>query len=175
VTSQKRAASSLYIRRSSVIFIVSRLEAMKLGALILLLLMSAAGCSRQSESAASSDQKMQHKLAGVWVHNRTLKSGPDIVAFLEMNQDGTYTGIDTFSKPMPDGVSRVETGGRWRIENGFLIMTGTSSSLTNAHLPEEARIKIVRLDERELEYEPPDKYEGFSVSTNHIIYKKQTR
>ena len=148
---------------------------MKPGALILVLLVLVAGCGRQSEGAASSDQERQHKLAGVWVHKRTLKSERDVVATLAMNPDGTYTGIDTFSKPMPDGVSRIETSGRWRIEDGFLVMTETSSSLTNAHLPEEGRVRVVRLDDRELEYAPPDKYEGISVPTNHIIFRKQMR
>lgn len=92
-----------------------------------------------------------------------------------MLPDGNYTGIDTFSKALPDGVSRIETRGRWRIQNGFLIMTEISSSLTNAQSPEEVRVRIVRLDDRDLEYEPPDKIKGFSVPTNHIIFRRQPK
>jgi hypothetical protein len=142
---------------------------------ILVLLVLVAGCRKQSERAASSDGEMWRKLAGVWVHKQTLKSGAEIVATLEMARNGTYTDVDTFSKPLPDGLRKIESSGRWRIEDGFLIMTVTSSSLTNAQSGEEARVRIVRLDDRELEYEPLDKYEGVSVPTNHIIFKKQTR
>lgn len=148
---------------------------MKPAALILVLLVLIAGCTRQSEPAVCSGEGMQHKLTGVWVHNRMLKSGRDIVATLEIFPDGTYTGVDTFSKPMPDGSSRIESSGRWRIEDGFLIFTMTSCSQTNARLPEDGRVGVVRLDDHELEYEPPDKYEGISVSTNHIVFRKQTR
>ncbi|HEU5125144.1 MAG TPA: hypothetical protein VFW05_13905 [Verrucomicrobiae bacterium] len=143
--------------------------------LISVLLALMAGCRPQSELAPSSDEEMQHKIAGVWVHQGTLKSKGDFVATLELAPDGTYSDINTFSKPLPQGLSRIETSGRWRIENNFLIITETNSSPTNAHLAEEVRFEIVRLDDRELEYKPPETYEGFSVPTNHIVFRKATR
>jgi len=150
---------------------------MKLFALLLVLVL-VAGCQRQSEHVASSDEALQRKLAGVWVHKRTLKSGPDVVATLQVNPDGTFSGTSIFSKPLPDGLGRLEQSGTWRIEDGFLVMTVTSSSLTNAQLPEEGRVQIVRLDERELEYKPAESIEGIEgvyIATNHIIYRRQTR
>jgi hypothetical protein len=142
---------------------------------ILVALVLIAGCKRPSDLATSFDQVMQQKLAGVWVRNRTLKSGGEIVSTLEMTRDGAYTGIKTFSKPTPDGLSRIEARGRWRIEDGFLIMTLTTTSLTNAGVSEKSRLRIVRLDDHELEYEPPEEADGSSVPTNHIVFRRQTR
>lgn len=152
---------------------------MKASAFILVLFVLVAACRRHPEPAASSDKGMQRNLAGVWVHVQRFPSGEDIVDTVEMTPGGTYTAVHSFPK-RKRGLRTIEESGTWRVEDGVLIKTITSFSLTNALGPNEWRLKIVRLDDVELELDSPeldlsDKIVGLRVPAHRDIYRKQTR
>src|ERR1043165_6185106 len=96
---------------------------------ILVLFALVAGCKRSSESTATADERMQKKLAGVWVNEvKTRKDGKG-TGTMKLAPDGTYTSI--LSLPMREvGLRRLESSGMWRIEGGMLIVTATESNIT---------------------------------------------
>lgn len=147
---------------------------MKASTCILVLFVLVAACSRHPEPAPSTDEGMQKKLAGVWIHERRSPFGQDIVATLEISPGGTYSAVTSFPK-RKRGRPTLEDGGTWHIEAGFLIITSTTGSETNAPVPIVVRYRIVRLNDRELELEPPDTIDGVSILTNTVVYRKHTR
>jgi hypothetical protein len=147
---------------------------MKASALSLVLFVSVTACSRHAEPPASSDEGMQHKLAGVWVHEQTTPSGQHIVGTLEMAQGGTYTSI--LSLPARKvGPRRIESSGIWRIEDGFLIITETGASLTNFQGTNVMRCKILRVENHEFEFEFGGAIDGFTIPTNRTVFRKEAR
>lgn len=113
---------------------------MRASACILVLLVLVAARGRHREPAASSDEGMRKRLAGVWVYEHESASGQDIVDTLEVTPGGTFADVHSFPK-RKRGPRRIEDSGTWRIEDGVLIATVTSSSQTNAQVPEEWRQK----------------------------------
>ena len=143
---------------------------------IFVLFVLVAGCKRYTEPAATSDERMQKRLAGIWVHEVKSPSGKEIkgIDTVKMAPDGTYTSI--VSLPMRKvGARRIESSGIWRIEDGIIIITETSVSATNFQGTNVMRFKIVRFEDHELELEFGGEVDGFSIPTNRSIFRKEAR
>jgi hypothetical protein len=117
---------------------------------------------------------LQKKLAGVWVCKQKTQSGQEIIDTIELAPGGTYTAVHTYPNRKL-GRSTIEESGAWSIDHGVLIGTATSVSDTNAQGPSNWHLKILRLDDRELEVESAPKIDGFNISTNRLVLRRQTR
>ena len=144
--------------------------------MVLSVLVAACGC--HPETAASYDEGLQKKLEGVWVCEQKSPSGQDIIDTIELSADGTYAAVHKLPNRKL-GPRTIEESGTWRIEDGALIIIQKATSLSedNDQLPSVEHLKIVRSDDRELEvavaFAP--KIDGFSVTTNLFVFRRQAR
>ncbi len=91
-----------------------------------------------------------------------------------MTHGGAYTSILSLPNRKV-GLRRIESSGIWSIEDGSLIVTETGVSLTNTQGTNVMRLKIVRVEDHELELEFGGQLEGFSFPTNRTVYRKEAR
>jgi hypothetical protein len=149
---------------------------MRASACILVLCVLVAACRRHPEAAASSDEGLQKKLAGVWVCEQTSKLGQDIIDTIELSPDGTYAAVHRLPNRQL-GPRTIEESGTWAVEEGILVVTQMVTSVSEANAQGQAvgHMKIVRFDARELEVEGADKIEGVSISTNRLVFRRQAR
>jgi hypothetical protein len=150
---------------------------MRASACILVLSLFAAACRRHPEPATPSDEGLQKKLAGVWVCEHKSASGQEMIDTIDLTPGGTYAAVHKLPNRKL-GPRTTEESGAWRIEDGVLIITQTATSLrdANAQGPGVERVKIVRLDDRELELEFAGRMiEGISIPTELFVFRKQSQ
>ena len=90
-----------------------------------------------------------------------------------MAPDGSYLSQVDIPGRM-NGPQIVSIEGTFRVEGGFLIDTPTRYSETNISVPPTSRVRIIRIDDRELvvDYE---KNPGTYSPTNPPVFRKQTK
>ncbi len=115
---------------------------------------------------------MQKQLAGTWTFEARYGGGITSEETVTVAPDGRYS--TTINLPTrTNGPRTVNFEGTFRVENGFLIDIMTKNSQTNAPVPYTNRIRIVRIDDREL-FLDFEKIPGAGYPTNPVIYRKQT-
>ncbi|HEX5219004.1 MAG TPA: hypothetical protein VFZ59_05505 [Verrucomicrobiae bacterium] len=143
---------------------------MKFAVSILAMVLLATACRPHKDSA---DDRMQKGLSGTWIFEGKYARGGDTKETITVAPDGRY--ILVISMPTrTNGPRTVSLEGTLRVENGFLIDTVTKDSQTNAPVPTTNRIRIIRIDGRELvlDYE---RLPGTVHPTNQIVLLKQTK
>jgi hypothetical protein len=150
------------------------MKVMRASIWILVLVVLVAGCKGDPESAASADEGMQKKLAGIWVCD--VKSRKEIKGTNTINlaADGSYISIVSLPK-REVGLRRLESSGKWRIEDGSLIISQTNANFAEVQGTNVWRLKIVRVEERELELEPGGDFGGINIPTNRTVYRREAR
>lgn len=134
----------------------------------------ASACSRPTESAASDDEGLQKRLAGVWVCNQRAQSGGDIIDTIELAPGSISTAVHQ-NPNRKLGSSTSQDSGRWGVDHGFLTGTVTNEGETNTQGPGNWRLRILRLDDHELEVESALRADEFNFSTNRLVLRRQPR
>jgi len=139
-------------------------------ALSLMLLTTA--CKPQQAPISSADDETLRKLAGAWAGEFNYASGSHVDVLTTVAPSGGY--VSRLSMPgRTQGPRLIEQQGTWRVEHGFIIETVTSDSQTNAPVPYTNRMRLVRVDDRELALEV-EKIPGAVYPANQTIFRKRT-
>lgn len=112
------------------------------------LLLTACG-QRQQPSPVTSDADIQKRLSGTWTNEMTIEDG-HWKCVTVYRSDGTYAGESTVVRSHETQTHWASESGTFVVKGGVLIMTMTRHSQPNARVPRVDRIRIVRLDDREL-------------------------
>ncbi len=129
-------------------------------------------CRQYKDSA---DDKMQKELSGTWMCEAKYASGRNNEQRLTFAPDRSYLYMITIPN-RTNGPRIITMEGTFRVEGGFLVATVTKDSQNYVPVPSTNRIRIVRLDDRELELVLNDeKIPGTASPTNRIVYLKQTK
>ena len=131
----------------------------------------AMGCKGQQVTAASPDDEVFRKLLGVWAGEYKYASGSEMNMTITVAPDGSY--VSKLSIPGRErGPRFIEQRGTWRVQSGTIIDTVTSDSQTNFAVPYTNRMRVLRVDDRELAFEM-EHIPGAVLPTNQRVLRKE--
>jgi len=105
-------------------------------------------CGQHKPSAMSSDPDIEKRLSGTWTNEHWVGDDEHYSWVGVFKPDGTYAGERTFV--LSNKTSRVSEAGRFVVKDRVLVVANTTRNGTNAPAPRVDRMRIVRVDGREL-------------------------
>jgi hypothetical protein len=132
-----------------------------------LLLAVAAARGHREQSPLTSDSALQKKLAGTWINEINLGDGGIYTSVIDYKPDGSYTGQSTIVRA--GETNKCSEEGTFSIRGDVLIVTMTKHNSTNTPAARIDRMRIVRLDNRELVVKSEDRPDLGTVTSRKQV------